>query len=316
MQGELQPVNTRVAERNLKYYIFDWDDNILHMPTYIHLERRLSNGSWVPHLVSTALFSVIRNDTERYRPPGGDWEKAFFEFRDLPTDDESRFLKDARAALDRVREGTEKAPPSFQTFRRTLVEGRLFAIVTARGHHSDTLRRGVELFIERVLTPAEKQQMLSNLRGYLVCYKGEAANRSLDDAGVLDYYLGLNKYHAVTSPQFRELVEGVLPDPERPEARKQFAIRDFLDHLFEILETMPVRKPISVGFSDDDPANVRAVEEFIRDELAKRFPAVRFVVYDTSDPTIENGRKIVVSGQLDLGLDTPRTEASVRTDRP
>ncbi len=296
-----------MGERDLKYYIFDWDDNILHMPTYIHLERRLSNGSWVPHLVSTALFSVIRNDTERYRPPEGDWEKAFVEFRDFATDDESKFLKDARAALDRVLAGGEKAPPSFRTFRRTLVEGRLFAIVTARGHHSDTLRRGVELFIERALSPDEKLQMLRNLRGYLVCYKGEAFNAALDDAGVIRYYLGLNKYHAVTSPQFRELVEGVLPDPERSEARKQFAIRDFLEHLFGIIGSMDVRKPISVGFSDDDPANVRAVEEFIRDELARRFPAVRFVVYDTSDPTIENGRKIVVAGQLDLGLDTPRT---------
>ena len=52
--------NPDIARRDLKYYIFDWDDNILRMPTYIHLERRLRDGSWVPHLVSTALFSVIR----------------------------------------------------------------------------------------------------------------------------------------------------------------------------------------------------------------------------------------------------------------
>ena len=63
MDGACHKVNYRVGERDLKYYIFDWDDNILHMPTYIHLERRLANGSWVPHLVSTALFAVIRNDT-------------------------------------------------------------------------------------------------------------------------------------------------------------------------------------------------------------------------------------------------------------
>ena len=69
--------NPNIASRDLKYYIFDWDDNILHMPTYIHLERRLGNGHWVPHLVSTAVFSVIRNDQKNYRPPDNDWEKAF-----------------------------------------------------------------------------------------------------------------------------------------------------------------------------------------------------------------------------------------------
>jgi len=63
-----------------------------------------------------------------------------------------------------------------------------------------------------------------------------------------------------------------------------------------------VRKPISVGFSDDDPANVRAVEDYIRNELAQRFPSVRFVIYDTSDPTLPAGRKITVSGQLHLDL--------------
>jgi hypothetical protein len=204
--------------------------------------------------------------------------------------------------LDRVLQCGDRAPPSFQTFRKTLVEGRIFAIVTARGHRSETLRRGVEMFIGRVLSPAEKAEMLSNLRGYVACYHGDDANAAMSDAEVLDNYLSLNKYHAVTSPQFRQLVQGVLPDPDRSEARKQFAIRDFVEHLFNIIEAIGVRKPISVGFSDDDPANVRAVEEYIRNELAQRFPAVRFVVYDTSDGSIENGHKVIVSGQLDLGF--------------
>ena len=30
--------NLGVAARDFKYYIFDWDDNILHMPTRIHME--------------------------------------------------------------------------------------------------------------------------------------------------------------------------------------------------------------------------------------------------------------------------------------
>ena len=295
--------NPSIAARDLKYYIFDWDDNILRMPTHIHLERRLANGTWVPHLVSTALFSVIRNDTVNYRPPGGVWEKAFVEFRDFAQDDESKFLKDAREAIDRLLSGAEKAAPSFGTFRRTLIEGRIFAIVTARGHQPATLRKGVELFIERVLTSTERATMLYNLRGYLVCYEGKQRSDDLDDQEVIDNYLALNRYHAVTSPAFMDLVKNAaVPDPERSETRKQFAILDFLDHLFRIIERIGATKPVSVGFSDDDPANVHAVMAFIQETLAKRFPAVKFVVYDTSDPDVEKGHKLIVSGQLDLPI--------------
>lgn len=293
--------NPNIGARDLKYYIFDWDDNILHMPTYIHLERRLANDTWVPHLVSTSLFSVIRNDKKNYRPPENDWEKAFVEFRDFATDDESKFLKDAAQAIDRVLSGSEKVPPSFNTFRQTLVEGRIFAIVTARGHQPATLRKGVELFIERILSDAQRKEMIYNLRGYIACYDGSKKNTSMSNEDVLDNYLTQNRYHAVTSPDFIAHVKNAsVSGPEKAEVRKQFAILDFLDHLFRMIERIGTHKPISVGFSDDDPANVHAVMTFIREKLATQFPSVKFVVYDTSDPSIEKGHKIIVTGQLNL----------------
>ena len=39
-------INSAVASRDFKYYIFDWDDNILHMPTKIRMERLQTDGSW------------------------------------------------------------------------------------------------------------------------------------------------------------------------------------------------------------------------------------------------------------------------------
>ena len=63
-----------------------------------------------------------------------------------------------------------------------------------------------------------------------------------------------------------------------------------------------LKRPISVGFSDDDLGNVVAVERYIQEELSKRFPSVKFCVYDTSDPALRDGRKVVVSGQLDFGF--------------
>lgn len=294
------PVNDRVGERDFRYYIFDWDDNILHMPTRIHLLKKTPEGEWVPHAVSTSVYSVIRTDTENYRPPDGDWESAFVEFRDLDPRAESKFLSDTRKALEEAVTGEHVPAPSFQTFRRSLVEGRLFAIVTARGHKVRNLKAGVEMFINMVLSAGEKREMLRNLRGYMACYDNIHAPMSA--GAVIDYYLDLNQYHAVTSPQFRKALYESDPDAESTEARKQFAIRDFVQHVIRIASRSDIRRPISVGFSDDDPGNVAAVEAFIRKELSKAFPGIRFVVYDTSDPALDNGRKVVVTGQLDLGL--------------
>ncbi len=305
MSRHSQKVNLRVAERDFKYYIFDWDDNILHMPTRIHLERRMPDGSWQPHSVSTAVFAVVRTDTANYRAPGGDWERAFVEFQDYADGGESRFLRDTRTALERVSAGQLRPAPSFQTLRETLVEGRLFAIVTARGHEPETLKEAVRLFIRMVLSEAEREEMMANLRGYRACFDGLTAFGS--DEEELDYYLSLNRYHAVTNPAFRRRLtrEGEGPGPASTESAKQFAIRDFVEHVIKIIARAGAEsghRPISVGFSDDDRGNVEAVERYIQRELSSRFPGIKFCLYDTSDPAFTDGRKVVVSGQLDFGF--------------
>lgn len=296
-------VNESVRGRDLKYYIFDWDDNVLCMPTRIHMERLDSRGCWVPHVCSTSTYSVIRTDTAHYRYPGNDRRMAFVEFQDEKTPlGGGSFLEDVDRALDAVVSGRRRPPLSFATFRRTLVEGRLFAIVTARGHEPETLRRGVERFIERVLTPDEREEMLINLRGYSYCFDNV---QTFPSAGaVLRRYLELCKYHAVTSPSFSALLAGAAPEARTQEDRKRFAIRDFVDHIVTILDRTgmdALRLPMAIGFSDDDRHNVEAVRQFVADELAHRFPGVKFCVYDTSDP--EGGiHKMMISGQLELPL--------------
>ncbi len=296
-------VNESVRGRDLKYYVFDWDDNVLCMPTRIHMERLDSKGRWVPHLCSTATFSVIRRDSAHYRYPQGQRELAFVEFQDRRTPlGGGTFMEDLDRALDAIAEGRRKPPPSFETFRKTLVEGRLFAIVTARGHASETLRQGVERFIERVLTPVEREIMLINLRGYAYCFDGTQTFPS--QTAVLRNYLALNRYHAITSPAFDRRLAAEAPTATTQEARKRFAIRDFIDHLIHILERTGMDAlglPMAVGFSDDDPHNVAAVRAYIEQVLARHFPSVRFCVYDTSDGA--GAHKMMVSGQLELPLE-------------
>jgi len=295
-------VNERVGERDNKFYILDWDNNILHMPTRIHLEKRQPDGSWQPHPVSTSMFSAERKgiDMVNYRPLDGDWKKAFAEFRDTANITENRFLRDATTAIDRVLKAPEHAAPSFKAFKRTLIEGRLFAIVTARGHSAETLKKGVRLFIDRVLSPAEREEMMASLRGYRACF--DNVENFGTDEDELDYYFNLNHYHAVSSPAFEARMAEECGGEVGQEERKLLAIRDFIVHVIRILEsTTGLGKPISVGFSDDDPGNVHAVINYI-DELKRLFPNVKFVVYDTSSPNLEGGRKITIAGQMDLGL--------------
>ncbi|MFT5240186.1 MAG: hypothetical protein ACI9OU_002820 [Candidatus Promineifilaceae bacterium] len=295
-----QNANYAVRDRDLKYYIFDWDNNILHMPTRIHLQRKTDDGEWVPHSVSTALFSVIRNDSEHYRPPNNDWESAFVEFRDISIDDENVFLRDTKSAIDNVISGESQPAPCFVKFRQTLIEGRLFAIVTARGHDPKIIQSAVRYFIETVLSDDDRATMMQNLWGYLACFEQDHALGS--DEEVLTNYLSLNKYHGVMSTHFKALMQHDKATDASPEEGKQFAIKDFVEHVVKIAQDTGLDKPISVGFSDDDPNNLIAVEDYIREQLARLFPGIKFVVYDTSDPEVEEGRKVTVAGQLNLDI--------------
>ena len=303
MGEDTKEVNFRVAGRDLKYYIFDWDDNILHMPTRIYLERRTPAGEWAPYPVSTALFSLIRNETRQYRPEGNDWERACRDCRDIEVGDENIFLKQTRAAIEQILDGSQPPAPSFLRFKQTLVEGRIFAVVTARGHAPDVLRHGVEFFVDRVLSDGEKQQMLANLRGYLSAFDPD--HPATTDREVLDYYLTLNRYHAVRSSHFKALMATQGTDSDRTEDGKRVAIRDFVHYIQRMKEEQQIEGPVSVGFSDDDPANAHAVEAFIRSELGPEFPGIKFVVYYTANPTSPESRKVEVQGQMNLPFPTP-----------
>jgi hypothetical protein len=295
-------VNESVRGRDLKYYVFDWDDNVLCMPTRIHMERLTKEGSWVPHLCSTAAFSVIRKDTEHYRFPQNQRELAFVEFQDERTPlGGGNFMKDLDLALDDILSGRKSPPPSFATFKKTLIEGRLFAIVTARGHREETLRAGVQRFIERVLTPVEREVMLINLRGYDYCFDNVRTFPS--QSKVLQHYLSLCHYHAITSPDFKARVADEAVG-QASEVLKHFAIQDFIDHLISILDKTgmaALRLPMSIGFSDDDRHNVTAVQRYIETVLVRRFPTIKFCIYDTSDGA--GAHKMMISGQLELPLE-------------
>lgn len=278
----------------LKYYMFDWDDNILHMPTMIHLERKTEEG-WKPHSVTTAEFAKIRRDTENYRPRDGDWDSAFVDFYDCGVRGDQAFLEDTKRALRPIIQKESDGGPSFQRFKKALMDGSLFAIITARAHSAGSIRRGVEDFIESVLTPEERTRMIQNLRRFIKLF-GEDGTLLMDEE-VVSRYLDLNRYRGVTSPEFQELMGRSISGAESPENAKQFAVKDFVTHVINIIRERGVEASISIGFSDDDPHNVTAVVDYLNEELARQFPDVKFVVYDTSDPKKKSSHKVVIRGK-------------------
>ena len=301
-------VNEDVANRDFKYYIFDWDDNILHMPTKITMEHLDDDGVWREVNVSTSTFALILADVEHYRPPSnGGWARAFRNFEDAPG--KNTFIEDTIAALEKIEHGA-KPGPSYNALRKTLREGRLFAIVTARGHSPETIEKAVRIFIKYALTEDERKEMLSNLRGYRQWIDGVGDGEFGTDSEELDYYLSLCRYSAVTHDAFRRQMANdpiyreklaVASNASRPELAKEFAIRDFVEHVFHRLRRCGrLNRSISIGFSDDDVGNVKTVSSFISSELSKRFDGIKFVVYDTSDRSLAKGRKVCVSGQLNL----------------
>ena len=308
-------VNEEVAKRDFKYYIFDWDDNILHMPTKIRLEHLGDDGTWRPVEVSTSTFALVRADTAHSRPPSeGGWAAAFVNFEDPKTpeaaaDENNRFILDTLDALEKVEHG-EKPGPSYNALKKTLREGRLFAIVTARGHSPKTIARAVRVFIKYALSEEDRQEMLSNLRGYRQWIDGVGDDEFGTDAEELDYYLGMCRYSAVTYEGFKKRMAedpiykeklATATTAARPELAKEFAIRDFVEHVFHMLRRSGrLNRSVSIGFSDDDIGNVKTVSSFIKAELSKRFDGIKFVVYDTSDRSLAKGRKVCVSGQMNL----------------
>ena len=308
MRKPIPYVNESVATRDFKYYIFDWDDNILHMPTKIRMEHLEANGEWKPVEVSTATFALVRADTEHYRAPSeGGWGAAFANFEDCP--DRENFILDTLDALEKVQHGA-KPGPSYNALKKTLREGRLFAIVTARGHSPETIERAVRVFIRYALSDEEREEMMSNLRGYRQWIDGVGDGEFGTDAEELDYYLGMCRYSAVTYQGFKDRMAhdpiyseklATATTAARPELAKEFAIRDFVEHIFHMLRRNgTLDRSVSIGFSDDDVGNVKTVSSFIRSELSKRFEGIKFVVYDTSDRSLDKGRKVCVSGQLNL----------------
>lgn len=276
----LTSVSDSDSENSLLYYAFDWDDNILRMPTVIHMER-LVDGDWVPTDVSTAEFAVVRSDSENYRLLNGDPAAAFSEFRDNGPRGGEAFLLDVKKAI-----AESRFAPAWNDFIECLTSGALFAIITARGHEPEGMRPGIEYIIDSVLTDEQKQDMYNHLLSYLYMYKSENIDevpRILQDLStpskdpIVKAYLDNCDLVGVSAPSR----SGSASNPEKA---KEDALMEFTDKV-DRFASMVGRKAM-IGFSDDDPGNVKHITDLAKNLHHERFAnIVSFTVKDTNKPS-------------------------------
>ena len=258
-----------LKEFQKRAYSFDWDDNILMMPTRIHLDYSVNGLTWVPVSVSTEQFRSVRHKLgSEFRYLNDDISQSFKDFKDYDA-----FLRDVEEAISYRRFG-----PSFNKFKEALISGSDFSIITARSNPPQAIKEGIKVII-RDMGWGEEKQMEKNLNGLSV-----------------DEYLNLQDYHPVSSEEFAQRF-GLESVGTNPEEGKKIAFKSFVDRIVSQISKIKDDEDfegISVGFSDDDEGNVEVIEDLIRNELKRLHPEITFTVYDTSDPKDTKKKRIII----------------------
>jgi hypothetical protein len=278
-------------EHELHYYAFDWDDNILHMPTVIHMDK-LIDGEWVPTDVSTSEFAHVRNDKVNYRLINNNPSEAFSEFRDTGPRGKLAFLTDVKKAISESKFG-----PVWNDFKRCLSEGALFAIITARGHEPESIRGAVEWIIDNILNEEERFLMYSNCLKHVYIFSNTVEfdripKEQLSKTPLVELYLDECDFYGVSSDSFKkEFGEGSASDPEHA---KELALDKFIEKCNELGKKIGA-KSVSVGFSDDDPKNVEHVRKYFKEKssLANELMPhkVKLNLYKTTDRSLIGGER-------------------------
>ena len=242
---------------DLKYYAFDWDDNIVHMPTKILVKDESGNEVGM----STDDFAEFRHQIgkEPFNYKGntivGYSDSPFRNFR---TDGDKDFLVDAM----RAKEG-----PAFDDFREAINNGSIFAIITARGHNPNTIKEAIYNYIIEGFNGIDKDELIKNLKKY----RSFVGEDEMSDEELIKSYLELNKYHPVS---FGDDQGAVNPEEAKVEAMEAFV--NYIKAMAAVLNKRAFLKKdisnkfnpdnLSIGFSDDDPKNIEVMQKHFKNK--------------------------------------------------
>ena len=236
----------------MKYYAFDWDDNIVHMPTKIIVKDESGNEVGM----STDDFAEYRHmiGKEPFDYKGSTIVDYSDEpFRNFRSGGDKDFLVDAMKA---------KVGPAFDDFREAINNGSIFAIITARGHNPNTIKEAIYNYIISGFNGIDKEQLLKNLKKY----RSFVDEEDMSDEELIKSYLELNKYNPVS---FGNEEGAVNPEEAKVEAMEEFvsyikgmaALLNKKIFLKKGIRNKFIPKAVSIGFSDDDPKNIEVMKK-------------------------------------------------------
>ena len=255
----------KIGTPDLKYYAFDWDDNIVHMPTKIILLN--DKGEEVE--MSTEDFATYREKIgETSFNYLGDTIVDYSEdpFRFFGVHGDKQFLKDSLKA---------RIGPAWNDFKESINNGSIFAIITARGHNPNTIKEGIYNYIINGFNGIDKESLIKNLKKY----RSFTDEDDMTDNELIKSYLELNKYHPVSF--------GDEEGAANPEVAKVKAMEGFVDYIKAMAGILNKRaflkndvsnkfvpSKISIGFSDDDLRNVELMSKHFKkkpDNIVKTY---------------------------------------------
>ena len=235
------------------FYFFDFDDNIAFLTTPLILfhketgeELRVGSGEYAkihPHIGQAGPY-------KDYEVRFNDETGTYRNFRDLQISDIEKlegkkqiFVQDLAEVLGFP--DVQWKGPSWQCFYHATFNRRPISVITARGHHPETLKEGIQLFVERQFLPYEPNYLS------LFPVNHKPTRHILGDT---DLTMGAAEL-------------------------KQKAIRASVEKALEVYGHSPHHR---FGMSDDDPKNIQLIaEEMTR--LKTDYPQMSFFLISTHD---------------------------------
>jgi len=244
---------TEEGTPDMKYYAFDWDDNILIMPTKIVLkdedgdEVGMSTEDFAEHRIH------IGKEPFEYE---GHTIVGFAEnpFRYFSVQGDKQFIIDSMIA---------KIGPAWSDFVEAINNGSIFSIVTARGHTPSVMKESVYNMIISNHKGIDSNQLLKNLEKYRDLEGSEMGSKR----EMIREYLDLCKFYPVTYG------EGSASSPEEGKIN---ALKEFVSYVKEMSNNLHkkafLKNKVSnnfvptIGFSDDDLRNLEKVKGHFENE--------------------------------------------------
>lgn len=232
------------------FYFFDFDDNVAFLTTPMFLFHR-ETGQEIQ--ISSREFAEQSRAIGKYGPYADyrlDLDSATGSFRrfrdrDLNAIEKTQgrrqvFVEDLASALGLP--DVHWKGPSWNCFYHAVFNARPVALITARGHHPETLKSGIRLWVDEGHLPFEPN--------YLALYP-------------------------VSHPEIKTQLG--LPDGHSIPELKQRALRAAVELAKRSYGDNPHHR---FGMSDDDPQNIEWIVKEMR-ELKRENPFMSFFVIQT-----------------------------------